>query len=386
MSSYVIPPVNLIGRGCVKSIGREAAKFRARRALVVASSGAVGEAQAALVASSLKDAGIKDSGVESVPFCRVMPNPTVAVVDEGLALYRSSGCDLLVAVGGGSALDAAKGIGLLASNGGRIVDYEGEDKVSKALPPFIAIATTAGTGSEVTQFAVISDEEHNKLTLVDRYLAPDISVNDPEMMASMPPSLTAATGMDALTHAVEAYVSRNAGPVTDAQAWKAIQLVAKNLPLAVRDGTDMNARENMCCASFLAGTAFNNAGLGLVHAMSHPLGGHYNLPHGLCNALLLPVVCRFNTTLETLGRFSDIAVALGVGRSWRAERDNAEAGLKALFGLNRSLGLPKGLRELGVRKEDFPLLAERTMEEAIGRPNPRKYDKRDVLRLYEEAY
>lgn len=381
MSSYVIPPVNLIGRGCVKSIGREAAKFQARRALVVASSGAVGEAQAALVASSLKD-----SGVESVPFCRVMPNPTVAVVDEGLALYRSSGCNLLAAVGGGSALDAAKGIGLLASNGGRIADYEGEDKVSKALPPFIAIATTAGTGSEVTQFAVISDEEHNKLTLVDRYLAPDVSVNDPEMMASMPPSLTAATGMDALTHAVEAYVSRNAGPVTDAQAWKAIQLVAENLSLAVRDGTDMSARENMCCASFLAGTAFNNAGLGLVHAMSHPLGGHYNLPHGLCNALLLPVVCRFNATFETLGRLSDIAVALGVGRSWRAERDNAEAGLRALFGLNRSLGLPKGLRELGVRKEDFPLLAERTMEEAIGHPNPRKYDKRDVLRLYEEAY
>ena len=381
MSSYVIPPVNLIGRGCVKSIGREAAKFQARRALVVASSGAVGEAQVALVASILKD-----SGVESIPFCRVMPNPTVAVVDEGLALYRSSGCDLLVAVGGGSALDAAKGIGLLASNGGRIADYEGEDKVSKALPPFIAIATTAGTGSEVTQFAVISDEEHNKLTLVDQYLAPDVSVNDPEMMASMPPSLTAATGMDALTHAVEAYVSRNAGPVTDAQAWKAIQLVAENLSLAVRDGTDMSARENMCCASFLAGTAFNNAGLGLVHAMSHPLGGHYNLPHGLCNALLLPVVCRFNATFETLGRFSDIAVALGVGRSWRAERDNAEAGLRALFGLNRSLGLPKGLRELGVRKEDFPLLAERTMEEAIGRPNPRKYDKRDVLRLYEEAY
>ena len=381
MSSYVIPPVNLLGRGCVKSIGREAAKFQARRALVVASSGAVGEAQAAFVASILKD-----SGVETVPFCRVMPNPTVAVVDEGLALYRSSGCDLLAAVGGGSALDAAKGIGLLASNGGRIADYEGEDKVSKALPPFIAIATTAGTGSEVTQFAVISDEEHDKLTLVDRYLAPDVSVNDPEMMASMPPALTAATGMDALTHAVEAYVSRNAGPVTDAQAWKAVQLVAKNLPLAVRDGTDMSARENMCCASFLAGTAFNNAGLGLVHAMSHPLGGHYNLPHGLCNALLLPVVCRFNATFETLGRFSDIAVALGVGRSWRAERDNAEAGLRALFGLNRSLGLPKGLRELGVRKEDFPLLAERTMEEAIGHPNPRKYDKRDVLRLYEEAY
>ena len=381
MSSYVIPPVNLIGRGCVKSIGREAAKFQARRALVIASFGAVGEAQAALVASILKD-----SGVETVPFCRVMPNPTVAVVDEGLALYRSSGCDLLVAVGGGSAMDAAKGIGLLASNGGRIADYEGEDKAGKALPPFIAIATTAGTGSEVTQFAVISDEEHNKLTLVDRYLAPDVSVNDPEMMASMPPSLTAATGMDALTHAVEAYVSRNAGPVTDAQAWKAIQLVAENLSLAVRDGTDMSARENMCCASFLAGTAFNNAGLGLVHAMSHPLGGHYNLPHGLCNALLLPVVCRFNATFETLGRLSDIAVALGVGRSWRAERDNAEAGLRALFGLNRSLGLPKGLRELGVRKEDFPLLAERTMEEAIGHPNPRKYDKRDVLRLYEEAY
>ena len=381
MKVFTIPTVNVVGRGSVKEIGPMAARFGSKTALVVASTGDVGLAQAQLVADVLKG-----SGIDAELFCKVTPNPLEETVMEGLALYGERGCGFLVAVGGGSAMDAAKGIGILATNGGRIEDYAGVDKVRTPIPPLIAVATTAGTGSEVTQFAVISDANHNKMTLNDRDMLPTISVNDPEMMASMPPALTAATGMDALTHAVEAYVSRNAGPVTDAQAWKAIQLVAKNLPLAVRDGTDMNARENMCCASFLAGAAFNNAGLGLVHAMSHPLGGHCNLPHGLCNALLLPVVCRFNTTLETLGRFSDIAVALGVGRSWRAERDNAEAGLKALFGLNRSLGLPKGLRELGVRKEDLPLLAERTMEEAIGHPNPRKYDKRDVLRLYEEAY
>ncbi|RRD66314.1 iron-containing alcohol dehydrogenase [Fretibacterium sp. OH1220_COT-178] len=381
MRIHMVPPVNLIGRGCIKTMGREAAMYRARRAFVVASSGGVGEAQAGLAASILKDAQ-----VETVLFCQVMPNPTIEAVEKGVELYRASGCDLLVAVGGGSALDAAKGIGLLVSNGGRIAQYEGEDKVNEDLPPFIAVSTTSGSGSEVTRFAVISDADHSKLTLVDRRLTPDVSINDPEMMMSMPPALTAATGMDAMTHAVEAYVSREATPVTDAQAWKAIQLVAQNLPAAVKDGTDMVAREKMCCASFLAGTAFNNAGLGLVHAMSHPLGGHYNLPHGLCNALLLPVVCRFNLAFETLGRFSDIAIALGVGRSWRTERDNAETGLKMLFELNRTLGLPKGLKELGVRREDLSLLAERAMEEAIGRPNPRKYDKDDVLRLYEEAY
>ena len=381
MDIYALPSINLLGRGSVNEIGREALRFGAKRALVVASAGDVGEAQADQVSSILRA-----SGIDATPFCKVTPNPMEETVHDGLALYRAGGCDMLAAVGGGSAIDAAKGIGLLAANGGAIADYEGVGKVKNPLPPFVAIATTAGTGSEVTQFAVISDAAHNKRTLEDRHLVPNISVNDPEMMLSMPPSLTAATGMDALTHAIEAYVSKGATPINECKAWKAIQLIAQNLPVAVREGQNIDAREHMCSASFLAGVAFNNAGLGLVHAMSHPLGGHYNLPHGLCNALLLGPVCAFNLTPNTAGRFAEVALALGAGHGWSSDRDNAEAGLKALKDLNRLVGLNKGLKEYGVKREDFPALAELALQESVGRMNPRPFTRKDVIALYEEAY
>lgn len=381
MEIYALPGINLVGRGSVKEIGRQALRLGASRALVVASTGEVGESQAEQIASILRGAG-----VDSVPFCKVTPNPMEETIVEGLTLYKERGCDMLAAVGGGSAIDAAKGIGLLASNGGVIADYEGDQKVKRTLPPFIAVATTAGTGSEVTQFAVISDAEHNKRTLTDSHLVPSVSVNDPEMMLSMPPALSAATGMDALTHAIEAYVSTAATPITDCKAWEAIELIAKYLPTAVNQGSDIEARENMCRASFLAGMAFNNAGLGLVHAMSHPLGGHYNLPHGLCNALLLSAVCRFNLTQTTAGRFAKIALALGAGHGWSSDRDNAEAGLKAIDELKRAVGLDKGLKDYGAKREDFPKLAELALLESVGRTNPRPFTKEDVEALYEECY
>ncbi len=329
---------------------------------------------------------MEKAGVGAVLFPKATPNPTEETVTEGAEFYKANNCDMLAAVGGGSAIDAAKGIGILVSNGGKIADYEGAGKVKNVLPPFIAIATTAGTGSEVTQFAVISDSGHNKRTLVDRHMVPDISVNDPEMMLSMPPSLTAATGMDALTHAIEAYVSTGATPINSCKAWEAIRLVAENLPVAVKNGHDVTARENMCSASFLAGIAFNNAGLGLVHAMSHPLGGHYNLPHGLCNALLLHAVCKFNLNQDTAHNFADIAMALGVGRGWGSDRDNAEAGLKAIKDLAREVGFNKGLKEYGVKREDFSMLAELALLESVGKNNPRRFTKEDVISLYDECY
>lgn len=376
-----MPAINMVGAGCVNRIGREAVRFGAKRALVVASIGEVGEAQAKQIAEIFEK-----SGISAALFPKATPNPTEETINEGVAFYRANNCDMLAAVGGGSAIDAAKGIGILASNGGKISDYEGSGKVKTPLPPFIAIATTAGTGSEVTQFAVISDLEHNKRTLVDRHMVPTISVNDPELMLTMPPSLTAATGMDALTHAIEAYVSNKGTPINACKAWEAIKLVAENLPVAVKNGHDITARENMCCASFLAGISFNNAGLGLVHAMSHPLGGHYNLPHGLCNALLLHAVCKFNLTQETANLFADIAMAFGVGRGWGSDRDNAEATLKAIQDLKRAVGLDKGLKDYGVKREDFSMLAELALLESVGKNNPRRFTKEDVIALYEECY
>lgn len=373
--------LNLIGRGAVREIGRKAKILHGRCAFIVASIGTVGKSQAAEIAEILSA-----EGIDAVSFCEAVPNPTVAVVERGVCLYHQHRCDLIVAVGGGSAIDTAKGIGLLAANGGHIKDYDGLNRSKNAMPPFIAISTTAGSGSEVTQFAVISDEsDHSKFTIVDWHMTPNVSVNDPEMMASMPPSLTAATGMDALTHAVEAYVSKNATPVTDAKAFKAAQLIAESIVAAVKNGSDMEAREKMCYASFLAGTAFNNAGLGLTHAMSHPLGGRYNLPHGLCNALLLPYVVKFNLD-QAADKFSELAVATGAGKSWHSGRENAESLVRMLLNLSRDVDLPAGLSEIGVREKDLPLLAEEAMEEAIGRTNPRSYTLAQVLELYREAY
>ena len=377
---YYIPTLNLIGRGCVQEIGHEARNLHGTRAFIVGSIGSIGEGQADFVAAILEK-----EGIECVRFCKAVPNPTVAVVDMGVAAYQRAQCDIIIAVGGGSAIDSAKAIGILVTNGGRIQDYDGVNRSHHAMPPLIAISTTAGTGSEITQFAVINDEaDHSKFTIIDWHMTPNVSVNDPEMMLSMPPSLTAATGMDAMTHAIEAYVSKQATPVTDAKAWQGIALAAKFLPTAVHDGQNMEARENMCYASFLAGTAFNAAGLGLVHAMAHPLGGFYNLPHGICNALLLPHVALFNMD-SSLDKFSSIAIALGVGQSWRSSRDNAELAIKALFAFQKQLDLPSGLGALGVKVDDIPHLAGLALEEEIGRTNPRCYSKEQVEEIYRNA-
>lgn len=380
-SRYYIPMLNLVGRGVIREIGREARVLHGTRAFVVASEGGVGEAQAKKISGILES-----SGLECAEFREAVPNPTASVVERGVARFKESECDIIVAVGGGSAIDTAKGIGLLASNGGKIRDYEGTNKSRHAMPPMIAISTTAGTGSEVTQFAVITDDaDHSKFTIVDWHMTPNVSVNDPELMISMPASLTAATGMDALTHAIEAYVSRNATPVTDAKAYKAVELAARSLEQAVKNGTSIDAREDMCYASFLAGTAFNNAGLGLVHAMAHPLGGMYNLPHGLCNAILLPHVVRYNIDGAS-GKYSELSAAVSSGKPWHSERENCDSLVRFITGLSRRVGIPAGLSEVGVRKEDLERLAEEAMEESIGDTNPRAYTASSVLRIFKNAF
>lgn len=239
------------------------------------------------------------------------PNPRDTNVEDGLKVFNAEGCDSLVSLGGGSAHDCCKGIGIVAANGGNIRDYEGIDVGKNNLVPYIAINTTAGTASEITRFCIITDtSRHVKMAILDWRCTPDISINDPKLMVGMPPSLTAATGMDAMTHAVEAYVSTIATPMTDSTALLAITMIQKYLPQAVANGTNMVARDKMAYAQYLAGAAFNNASLGYVHAMAHQLGGFYDLPHGVCNAVLLPHVEDFNT-IACMDRFVDIAKALG---------------------------------------------------------------------------
>ena len=253
------------------------------------------------------------------------------------------------------------------------------------MPPFVAINTTAGTASEMTRFCIITNTDtHVKMAIVDWRVTPNIAINDPLLMAGMPPSLTAATGMDALTHAVEAYVSTIATPITDACAIKAMELIADNLRAAVANGSDLEARDNMAYAEYLAGMAFNNASLGYVHAMAHQLGGFYNLPHGVCNAILLPVVESFNLN-SNLKRFADIAVALGENIEGLSYRDAADKAIAAIKKLSADVGIPAGLTQLNVKEQDFEIMAKNAMKDACGLTNPRVPTLQDVINIYSAA-
>lgn len=308
-STFFIPAVNMMGLGSLDEAMQAIARYNLRKALIVTDAGLARAGVAERVAGLLAE-----QRIDAVIFDGAQPNPTIGNVQKGLALLRQSQCDFIISLGGGSPHDCAKGIALCATNGGEIADYEGVDRSSKPQLPLVAINTTAGTASEMTRFCIITDESrHVKMAIVDRNVTPLLSVNDPALMAAMPKGLTAATGMDALTHAVEAYVSIAATPITDACALKAIELIARHLRQAVAQGDDLQAREQMAYAQFLAGMAFNNASLGYVHAMAHQLGGFYDLPHGVCNAVLLPHVQAFNAQVSA-ARLKDVARYMGVDR------------------------------------------------------------------------
>ncbi|EGU17856.1 Alcohol dehydrogenase, class IV [Vibrio mimicus SX-4] len=328
---------------------------------------------------------LNQRSVESVVFDGTKPNPTIRNVNDGLALLKEHDCDFVISLGGGSPHDCAKGIALLATNGGTISDYEGVDRSAKSMLPLVAINTTAGTASEMTRFCIITDEErHIKMAIVDKHTTPLISVNDPELMLAKPASLTAATGMDALTHAVEAYVSIAATPITDAVAIKAIELIQANLRTAVSNGDDIHAREQMAYAQFMAGMAFNNASLGYVHAMAHQLGGFYDLPHGVCNAVLLPHVQRYNAQVCP-ERLRDVAKAMGVDVSAMTAEQGAAAAIEAIQQLSKDVGIPAGLRELGAQEQDIPTLADNALKDACGFTNPKQATHAEISAIFAEA-
>ncbi len=383
MTSYFfMPKRNLMGSGSVKEIPNELKTLKAKKPLIVTDKPLVQTGIVQLVLDVLDKSGIEYAVVDDI-----QPNPTDINVHNAVEVYKANGCDSIIPVGGGSPMDAAKGVGIIVSNGGNIRDYEGVDKSENDMPPFIAVNTTAGTASEMTRFTIITDtDRHIKMAIVDWRIIPDVAINDPEMMVSMPKYLTAATGMDALTHAVEAYVSTIATPVTDSTAIKAIELIGKYLPKAVANGNDMEARDMMANAEFLAGMAFNNASLGYVHAMAHQLGGLYDLPHGVCNAILLPHVSRFNI-LAKAEKFADIAVALGVDIEGLAPMEAAEEAVIAISNLSEAVGIPVGLSELEVVKEsDFPELAKNAQADVCCLTNPRTASLEEVIEIYQNSF
>ncbi|WP_426118629.1 L-threonine dehydrogenase [Pseudomonas sp. DSP3-2-2] len=379
-STFFIPSVNIMGLGCLDEAMQAIRNYGFLKALIVTDAGLAKAGLAAQIAGLLVE-----QGIDSVVYDGAKPNPTVSNVENGLAMLRERECDFVISLGGGSPHDCAKGIALCATNGGHISDYEGVDRSSKPQLPLIAINTTAGTASEMTRFCIITDEvRHVKMAIVDRNVTPLLSVNDPAMMAKMPKSLTAATGMDALTHAIEAYVSTAATPITDACALKAMALIADNLHKAVVDGSDLTARENMAYAQFLAGMAFNNASLGFVHAMAHQLGGFYDLPHGVCNAVLLPHVQSFNASVCP-ARLSDVAHAMGADTRGLSPEEGARAAIAAIRSLSSSIDIPPGLTALGVKEEDFPILAANALKDACGLTNPRPADQLQIEDIFRRA-
>ncbi len=377
---FYIPTVSLMGVGCSKEAGEQAKALGATNLLIVTDAGLAKMGVADKIKGYIEAAGLK-----AVIFDGAEPNPTDTNVHDGVKVYQDNKCDGIVSLGGGSSHDCGKGVGMVIGNGGNIRDFEGVNKSTKPMPPFLAINTTAGTASEMTRFCIITNTDtHVKMAIVDWRCTPNIAINDPVLMVGKPPALTAATGMDALTHAVEAYVSTIATPITDACAIKAIELVAKYLSPAVANGENLEARDKMAYAEYLAGMAFNNASLGYVHSMAHQLGGFYNLPHGVCNAILLPAVSQYNL-IACPQRFADIAVAMGENISGLSVNEAAEKAISAIRRLSASIGIPTGLKELNVKEADLLIMSENAKKDACQFTNPRTATLEQVIEIFKAA-
>lgn len=376
-----LPPLSLVGPGVITDLAEEISALGVQKVLVVTDT-VLNELGVVKKVTDLLD----EKGVAFTIFDQVMPNPTCKNVNDGLAVFKAQQCDFILTIGGGSPQDCGKAIGILATNGGDIRDYEGIHVSKKKATPIAAINTTAGTASEVTINYVITDEERKvKMVMVDKNSLVSIAVNDPELMLNKPAALTAATGMDALTHAIEAYVTVGAFPWSDQLALYAIQLIGESLRDAVKDGSNLEARSKMAWAQFIAGQAFSNCGLGYVHSAAHQLGGIYNTPHGVANAVLLPHVERFNLS-ACPEKFADIAKALGVDTAGLSIDEAAEAALEAITRLSKDVGIPSGLEELGVKREDFELMAKNALKDVCTGGNPKEVTFEDAVQIYEHAF
>ncbi|MBU3093095.1 iron-containing alcohol dehydrogenase [Clostridium sp. CM028] len=382
MYDYLAPAVNFMGAGAVKVVGERAKILGGKKALIVTDKflrslpgGAVAQVELSL----------KEAGISFVFYDDVEPNPKDRNAIAGVKIFKDEKCDMIITVGGGSSHDCGKGIGILATHPGELVDYAGIETLANPLPPIIAVNTTAGTASEVTRHCVITNTKTNiKFVIVSWRNLPSVSINDPLTMVGKPAGLTAATGMDALTHAIEAYVSKDANPVTDAAAIQAIKLISNNLRQAYALGENLVARENMCYASLLAGMAFNNANLGYVHAMAHQLGGLYDMPHGVANAILLPFVEKWNV-ISNPQKFADIAEFMGENIQGLSVLDAAQKSIDAMFRLANDVGIPTNLRSQGVKEEDLEYMAEWALKDGNAFSNPRKGNKKDIVELFKSA-
>ncbi|MGC8810303.1 MAG: iron-containing alcohol dehydrogenase [bacterium] len=380
---FKVPQLIITGIGSVKEVGA-LAKSLGGKALLVTDHNLEKIGLLEEVKKSLES-----SGISYAVYNQVNTEPTTEHVEEGLRAFKDSQTDFLIAVGGGSPIDAAKAIAILFSNGGKISDYMGANKIPKPGPPLVAIPTTAGTGSEVTQFTIITDTSRDvKMLIASPYLIPRLALLDPTLTIQMPPQITAATGIDALTHAIEAYVSLKAQPLSDPLALDAIKLISGNLRQAWANGDNLEARKNMMIGALEAGIAFSNSSVALVHGMARPIGAYFHIPHGISNAILLPTVMEFSIPGHPQ-RYADIAKAMGEITEGRSTLDAAYLAAKALKRLNADLKIPS-LRELGVDEKKFNHVVAQMAADALasGSPgnNPRKATQEEIIELYKKVF
>ncbi|WP_245553665.1 iron-containing alcohol dehydrogenase [Demetria terragena] len=373
-------PEIVFGDGALAEIGFAARRLGARRPLIVTDRGIVEAGWVTIAQRHLSDVGL-----HSIIFDEITPNPREHEVESARELYEAEGCDVVIGIGGGSAMDAAKGVAILAGQTGSILDYRGVDHVRHQIPPLLMVPTTSGTGADVSQFCIVTDTtRHVKVTIMGRALVPEISITDPRLLVTMPEWLNAATGLDALTHGIEAFVSRAHNPLADVHALHAVGLVDQHLLRTMTAPTDSTARSGMAQASLNAGLAFTNAILGATHAMSHQVGGLLDAPHGVINGVLLPHVIRYNAE-SAPERFIDIARHLGIGEVGAPGEEVAEALVERIRMLADEVGVPRTLRELGLDESHIEALSRNSLDDACLTTNPRSSDAADIERIFRAA-
>ncbi len=384
MYRIVLNETSYYGAGCRSVIADEVRKRGFSKALLVTDKDLIRFGVAEKIEEVLRNAGIPYE-----IFSDLKANPTITNVKDGVAAFKAAGADFIIALGGGSSIDTAKAVGIVVNNPefADVRSLEGTAETKHRAVPTFAIPTTAGTAAEVTINYVITDEEaRKKMVCVDPNDIPMCAIIDCELMYSMPKGLTAATGMDALTHAIESYITPGAWTMSDMFEMKAIELIARHLKNAVDNGTDTAAREGMAEAQYIAGMGFSNVGLGIVHSMAHPLGAFYDTPHGVANALLLPYVMEYNAESPARPKYLDIARAMGVDTTGMSVDEGVAAAIGAVRALSLSIGIPQRLHEIGVKREDIPALAVAAFNDVCTGGNPRPTSVEDIAALYETAY
>ena len=382
INRFILNEVSYFGPGSRKELPGVLQRLQLKKALVCSDKGLIKVGTTKMVTDILDEAGIPYE-----IYSEIKPNPTVTNVKQGVEAFKASGADCIIAIGGGSSMDTAKGIGIVSNNPefSDIVSLEGCAPTKHKSVPIIALPTTAGTGAEVTiNYVIIDEEKQKKMVCVDPNDIPAVAIIDAELMYSLPKSLTADTGMDALTHAIEGYITKGAWALSDMFEIEAIRMINENLVTAVEEPRNPKGREGMALAQYVAAQAFSNVGLGLVHGMAHPMGALFDIPHGVANALLLPTIMEFNMP-KCIEKFGVIARTMGVDTTGMTPEEAAQAACDAVRALAIKVGIPQHLTDLGIQESDIPALSAQAITDVCTPGNPRDVTEADIQELYKKV-